>query len=258
LRVTEESYPIIAKSNLRLVVRLVLLFSLIFALSLTECWVPAIGSSLSSSRTDLHSSTGQVSIYDGAFFNSGDVVSSFSWFGPTFSGSKDLAPLLFQDDGGAFTAEAIGAAQVMTYTRSAQTVSLGLEAGSLTAGTNHTFGFVAGLADSTGALSGGSTGFSIDFSPTVDTITATASGAGTNDWVFTPTDPDMSVALSDTFGGDGTPLNSGTGSFKTNRTYSAHASTSPLAEPGMFSLIMGAGLILAGLFRYRYTRGCRS
>jgi hypothetical protein len=257
LRVTEESYQIIAESNLRLIVRLGFFFSLIFALSLTQCWATAIGSSLSSSRTDLDSSTGPVYIYDGAF-TSGDVASSFRWFGPTFSGSKGLAPLLFQDNGGVFTAEAIGAAQVVTYTGSSQTISFGLQAGSLTAGTNYSFGFVAGLADSTDALSGVSNGFSIGFSPTADTITPTASGAGTNDWVFTPTDPDISVALGDTFGADGTPPNSGTGSFSTARTYSAHASTKVLAEPGMFSLIMGAGLVLAGLFRYRYTRGRRS
>jgi hypothetical protein len=246
-----------AKSSLRVVVRLVLLFSLIFALSLTQGWATTIGSSLSSGRTDLDSSLGQVYIYDGAFFNSGDVVASFSWFGPTFSGSKDLTPLLFQDNGGVFTVEAIGAAQVVTYTGSAQTVSFGLQAGSLTAGTNYTFGFVTGLADSTGALSGGSTGGSIGYDPTVDAGTG-ASGTGTNDWVFTPTDPEISVGLGATFGGNGTTLNSGTGSFNTDRTYSAQASTSAVAEPGTFSLITGAGLVLAGLFRYRYSRGRRS
>jgi hypothetical protein len=47
------------------------------------------------------------------------------------------------------------------------------------------------------------------------------------------------------------------GGFNVDRTYSANADglLSGVAEPGTFSLITGAGLVLAGLFRYRYTRG---
>jgi hypothetical protein len=200
-----------------------------------------------------------VSIYDGAFFNPGDVVSTFSWFGPVFAGSRDLTPLLFQDNGGVFTVEAIGTAESVSGTGAAQTVSFGLQAGSLTAGTNFTFGFVTGLADSTGALSGGTSGGSISLDPTVDAPPGVSTGS-TNDWVFTPTIANINVAVGSTFGGNGTALNNPElGSFNTDRTYSAQASTSGsgVAEPGTFSLITGAGLVLAGLFRYRYTRGRR-
>jgi hypothetical protein len=52
-------------------------------------------------------------------------------------------------------------------------------------------------------------------------------------------------------------VDSEAGSLQTDRTYSAQAS-SGVAEPGTFSFIAGAGLVLAGLFRYRYTRGRQS
>lgn len=245
-----------SKSNLRVAVRLVLLFTLVFALSLTQGWATTIGSS-TTSRTNTDSSAGQVYIFDGAFFNNGDVVANFSWFGPVFSGSRELTPLLFQDNGGVFTVEAIGAAETVSGTGAVQTVGFGLQSGSLTAGTNFTFGFVTGLASSTGSLTGSSIG-SISFDPTVDGGTG-VSGTGTNDWVFTPSIADINVAVGSTFGGNGTALNNPEGgAFQTDRTYSAQAGTSGVAEPGTFSLITGAGLVFAGLFRYRYSRGRRS
>jgi hypothetical protein len=251
-----------SKSNLRVVVRLVLLFMLVFALSLTQGWATTIGSS-TTSRSNVDGATGQVYIYDGAFFNSGDNVStaSFNWFGPTFSGSRDLTPLLFLDNDGVFTVEAIGAAETVNGTGAVQSVLFGLQAGTATAtGTTYTFGFVTGLADSTGDLSGGTSSGVVTFDPTVDAPPG-ASGSGTNDWVFTPTDTGITVALGTTFGGNGTALNNPEiGSFNTDRTYSANVSTnaSGVAEPGTFSLITGAGLVLAGLFRYRYSRGRQS
>src|SRR5580698_3394470 len=151
---TEESYQTMSKSNLRVAVRLVLLFSLIFALSLTQAWADTIGSS-TATRNILDVSAGQVYIYAGGdFASSGETVSTFSWYGPVFSGSRNLTPLLFENNGdGSYTVEAIGTAISVSGTGSVQgPVSFGLQAGSLITGSNETFGFVTGLAGSTGIV----------------------------------------------------------------------------------------------------------
>jgi hypothetical protein len=245
--------------KLRVTVRLVLLFSLVFALSLTQGWATTIGSS-TTSRPFIDNSTGQVSIYDGAFFQNGDTITTFNWFGPVFSGSRNLTPLLFSDTGGVFTVGAIGATETVSGTGAIQSVSFGLQAGSLTAGTNWTFGFVSGLASSTGVLSGNTAG-----SISLDSPIAAppgVSGGSTNDWVFTPTLSGINVNIGTTFGANSTfgLNNPGLGGFSVDRTYSAtvDAAGTGVAEPGTFSLITGAGLVLAGLFRYRYSRGRRS
>ncbi len=245
-----------AKSHLRVAVRLVLLFSVVFVLSLSQGGATTIGSS-TTNRSFTDSASGQVYIYTGDFFQPGDVVTGFSWFGSVFSGTRDLTPLLFQDNGGVFTVVAIGNPETVSGGGGLQSFSFGLQAGTNVAGTNYTFGFVTGLADSTGTLTASSPG-SIKFNSTVDAGAGVSGGGSTNDWVFTPTDPGINVAVGTSFGGNGTfALNSGVGSFQTDRTYSAQAS-SGVAEPGTFSLITGAGLVLAGLFRYRYTRGRQS
>jgi len=242
-----------AKTHLRVAVRLVLLFLLVFALSLSQGWATTIGSS-TTNRAFTDTAAGQVYIFTGDSFTPGDVINGFTWFGSVFAGTRDLTPLLFQDNGGVFTVVAIGASEIVSGGGGVQSFSFGLQAGTNVAGTNYTFGFITGLVDSGGAVTGPTAG-SIKFNSTVDGGVG-ASGAGTNDWVFTPSSPG-NVDLGTTFGGNGTPLNSGVGSFNTDRTYSAQAS-SGVAEPGTFSLITGAGLVLAGLFRYRYTRGRRS
>jgi hypothetical protein len=241
-----------SKTHLRVAVRLVLLFSLVFALSLSQGGATTIGSS-TTNRSFTDTATGQVYIYSGnSFFTPGDVVNGFSWFGSVFSGTRELTPLLFQDNGGVFTVVAIGASEAVSGAGGVQSFSFGLQAGTNVAGTNYTFGFVTGAVDSAGDISGATAG-SIKFNSTVDAGVG-ASGAGTNDWVFTPSVTGFNVAVGSEFGGaNGTPLNSGVGSFQTDRTYSAQAS-SGVAEPGTFSLITGAGLVFAGLFRYRYTR----
>jgi hypothetical protein len=251
------------KTHLRVVVRLVLLFLLVFALSLSQGWATTIGST-TTNRSFTDTAQGQVYIYNGgsgSYFTPGDTVTGFSWFGSVFSGTRDLTPLLFQDVGGVYTVVAIGGQESVNGAGGVTSVSFGQQAGSLVIpGTgNYTFGFVTGLADSSGGLSDGTSAGSIKFDSTVDGG-AGVSG-GTNDWVFTPTITGLSVALGTEFGGsNGTTLNSGSGSFNTDRTYSAQASdsSSGVAEPGTFSLITGAGLVLAGLFRYRYTRGRQS
>jgi len=255
-----------SKSSLRIAVRLVLLFTLVFALSLTQGWATTIGSS-TTVRPTLDVSSGQVFIYDGGFLSTGDVANTFNWFGPVFSGSKDLTPLLFSDSGGLFTVVGIGSPESVAYTGSAQSFAFGLQAGTGTASSagTFTFGFVEGLASSTGAVSGTTTG-SIGHDGTVDAPPGLSAGS-TNDWVFTPSlnfGGSDYVALGTTFiipGSNGTAnftLNDPSlGTSNVDRTYSANlnASSSGVAEPGTFSLITGAGLVLAGLFRYRYSRG---
>jgi|ERR1035441_2005813 hypothetical protein len=254
-----------SKSNLRVAVRLVLLFTLIFALSLTQGWASTIGSQLTA-LADLDGSSEVVVIYNGgsaAYFNPGDTIGNFSWIGKLFSGSAELTPLLFQSNGsGTFTLEGIGTAIAVNGASDVGSASFGLVAGSPVVGTGYTFGFVDGTVNSGGtvATSQGSVTFA-----NASGALPTASGTGVNDWVFTPnTDSTFTLSVgTSTFGGSGNgtnPLNNAAlNGFNVDRTYSAQANSnaSGVAEPGTFSLITGAGLVLAGLFRYRYARGRR-
>ena len=249
-----------SKSNLRVAVRLVLLFTLIFALSLTQGWASTIGSVLTPLQADTDGSSLVVVIYNGgsaAEFNPGDTIGNFSWAGNLFTGSRELTPLLFQNDGGGmFTLEGIGTAIAVSGATNAGSVSFGLVS---TIGTAYTFGFVDGTVNSGGSVT--TSQGSVSFANTSGAL-ATASGTGNNDWVFTPnTDSTFTLSVGSTFGANGTiPLNNpALVGFNVDRTYTAQANSnaSGVAEPGTFSLITGAGLVLAGLFRYRYARGRR-
>lgn len=256
-----------SKSSLRVAVRLVLLFTLVFALSLTQGWATTIGSTSTVPRQFADLASGQVFIYDGGFLSTGDVANTFNWFGPTFSGTQDLTPLLFSDSNGTFTIVGVGLPEQVIYTGVSQSFGFDLQSGNGTAlsANTYTFGFVEGLATSSGVTA--STG-SVGHDNTVDAPTGLSAGS-TNDWVFTP-----SLSFTGNYAAVGTtfiiPGNSnGTADWTLNnpalsganvdRTYSANlnASSSGVAEPGTFSLITGAGLVLAGLFRYRYSRGRR-
>jgi hypothetical protein len=134
--------------------------------------------------------------------------------------------------------------------------------GTATSSGTFTFGFVTGLVSSTGVITGPSTG-SIGHDSPVDAPPGVSAGS-TNDWVFTPSLSGFNVNLGTTFiipGSNGTANftlnNPSLGGTNVDRTYSANLSpsSSGVAEPGTFSLITGAGLVLAGLFRYRYSRG---
>src|ERR1035438_7665652 len=106
-----------SKSSLRVAVRLVLLFTLVFALSLTQGWATTIGST-ATARPTLDGSSGQLYIYDGGFLANGDVANTgtVNWFGPLFSGLKDVTPLLFSDNGaGIFTVVGIGNTEMLSY-----------------------------------------------------------------------------------------------------------------------------------------------
>jgi hypothetical protein len=171
--------------------------------------------------------------------------------------------LLFTSNGsGTYTVAGIGTAVTVDGTGVQSSFSfLGLIAGSnVVSGNNWTFGFLEGGALSSGVITGLTAG-GIPFD--AEELTEGVGGAGTtNDWQFTPASDGTITTVAvgtTTFGVDGTfALNSGT-SPNGDRTYSANADgiISGVAEPGTFSLITGAGLVLAGLFRYRYLRGRR-
>jgi len=247
--------------NLRVVVRLVTLLSLVFALSLTG-WASSLNQgSSATSRADNDGFAGGVYIYNGGNLTNGETVTLFNWFDfGTFTGSSDLTPLLFTSNGsGTFTVAAIGNLETVDGT-GAQSQPFG--GSPLVTGTNWTFGFLEG-----GVTSGGvvdvTTGGGIPFNSPIDGGQGVGGTGTTNDWVFTPnTDGAVTtVAVGTTFGANGTFAlnNPGLGGFNVDRTYSANVNgiISGVAEPGTFSLITGAGLVLAGLFRYRYVRGRR-
>ncbi len=260
-----------SKLSLRVVVRFAVFFTLLLALSLSQGWAGTIQGSSTTARSFTDVATGQVFIYNGGFFVSGETVNTFNWFGPTFSGSRDLTPLLFSESNGVFTVVGIGTSQTITDpTAGVMSVAFGLEPGGTNlTGSNFTFGFVNGLTDSTGTLSSTSAG-TVEHNNTVDAGTGVGGLGTTNDWVFTPSESGINVALGTTFqipGSNGTTgssnfllNNPGLGGNNGDRTYSANADgvISGVAEPGTFSLITGAGLVLAGLFRYRHSRGRRN
>ena len=251
-------------SNLRAVVRLAVLFSLVFALSVSQGWAGGITDigSAAISRPSVDGAPGEVYIYDGGVFQNGETVGTFNWFGPTFSGSSTLTPLLLSESGGIFTIVGIGSVINETSGSGMSSTAFGLQNGSNVAGSNWTFGFLEGAATSTGSFVASTGG--VPFVSPNDDLAGTQ-GSGNDIWVFTPSTTDVTtVGLGTSFGAPGANAtyalnNSSLGSFNVDRTYSANADApSGVAEPGTFSLITGAGLVLAGLFRYRYTRGRKS
>jgi hypothetical protein len=257
-----------SRSRLRVAVRFFVLFSLLLALSLTQSWATPLTNQGSSATTlpNLDTAVGQVYIYNGGLFPSGETVNTFNWFGPVFAGFRDMTPLLFSVSGGIFTVVGIGTPDSVSGTGLAQSVAFGLLAGSNVTGGNWTFGFVNGLANTDGTFSATSAG-TVAQNFTVVGGTGVGLDSTTNDWVFTPSDAGINVKVGTTFGipGSGaanfTLNNPALGAFNTDRTYSANADgalSGVVAEPGTFSLITGAGLVLAGLFRYRYSRGRRT
>lgn len=247
--------------NLRVVARLAAIFSLVFALSLAQGWAISINEgSTATGRANQDTAAGQVYIYNGGVFPTGETVSFFNWFGPAFAGTIDLTPLLFSVSGGQFTVQAIGATESVTNGTFSSSNAFGLQVGTNVTGTGWTFGFIEALANSSGGISGATAG-GVQFNSPIDGGTGVGGGGTTNDWVFTPSsDTITTVALGTTFGSNGTFAlnNPALGGFNVDRTYSANAGPiSGVAEPGTFSLITGAGLVLAGLFRYRSFRGRR-
>ncbi len=244
----------------------VVLFSLVLALSLTVSWAGTLEGSTSVARTLTDTALGQVMIFNGDFFTSGVTVSTFSFFDSNGSGVRWVTPILFQENvTGQFTVVGIGTSDSFS-TNGLQTFAFGLQNGSANVtSTNFTFGFIEAQVNSAGTQTISSTG-GVDLSNPLDGGTdVTGDISSTNDWIFTPTPGSggVNVAVGQTFNIPGVaagvfPLNSSTkGGFNQDRTYSANLNSisAGVPEPGTLGLFTsGAGLLLAGLIRFRRRR----
>jgi hypothetical protein len=241
----------------------VVLFLALFALSLSVSWAGLTEGSPQINRNNLDVATGQVFIYDGGFFNNNEQVTTFSWLGDMFAGSRFMTPILFQEtSAGVFTVVGIGTGRTVTSNGGIQSFAFGLVSGTdTTAGSGmFFFGFVNALLNSNGTQSSASMG-TVDMNIPLSACCG-VDGSSSNDWIFTPTTTPPTVAVGTTFfqpgvgGASGNfMLNSGTGTQQ-DRTYSAQltGNATGVPEPGTFTLFTsGAGLLLAGLLRFRRT-----
>jgi hypothetical protein len=223
------------------------------------------GSSLTL-RTDLDAASGQVFIYAGGFFEIGEKLTTFSWLSGSFSGTRFMTPLLFEEASpGVFTVRGIGAGESVTSSGSPQSFNFNVQQGTDTTSSGlFVFGFINALVNSNGQQTASSTG-TVSFNIGIDPGNGAGGPGTTNDWVFTPTIANISVALGTTFGTPGHPatytLNGVPDepdedpSCLLDRTYSAtqNGVLTGVPEPGTFALFaIGAGLLLAGLLRKAY------
>jgi hypothetical protein len=241
----------------------VVLFSLVLALSLSVSWAGTLEGSTATARTFTDSALGQVMIFNGDFFNNGVTVTTFTLQDSNFGqGAKFVTPILFEEtSSGVFVVRGIGTTDTVTPGAVSQAFAFGLVNGIGTTSSGlFTFGFIEAAVNSSGTQTTSSTG-GVDLNNPFDGGTG-VSGVGTNDWVFTPTPGSgfTNVALGTTFNipGKGAgifPLNNSTlGGFNQDRTYSANlnSAASGVPEPGTLTLFTsGAGLLLAGLLRFR-------
>lgn len=247
----------------------VVLFSLVLALSLTVSWAGTLEGSTSVARTLTDTALGQVMIFNGDFFNNGVTVTTFNFFDTNGSGTRSVTPILFEElVTGIFTVRAIGTTDTFS-TNALQSFAFASQNGSATTTSGlFTFGFIEGAVNSAGVQSSSSTG-GVDLNNPCclgGDAGAGVSGAGNNDWVFLPTPGSgiATVGLGTTFfiPGGGRSGNfqlntSANGGFQSDRTYSANLNsiTAGIPEPGTLGLFTsGAGLLLAGLIRFRRRR----
>ena len=250
----------------RTITRLVL-FALILTLSLGVSWAGLTEGSTATSRAFTDTAVAQVFIYDGGVFNNSEQVTTFSFFESAFTGSRFMTPILFQETAtGQFTVVGIGASQTLVGTGAGFANSFVFDP--VTAGTDTTggsglffFGYINATVNASGSQLLSSAG-TVTFNSTVDAPPG-VDGSSTNDWVFTSQGAaGITVGLGTVFftpghdPGSGTrfALNTGTGSFQTDRTYSANLTgiAASIPEPGTLTLFAsGAGLLLAGLLKFR-------
>ncbi len=233
----------------------------VFIFSGHPSWAGFTEGSTATSRSSVDAAVGQVFIYNGGFFDLGssEQVTTFTWFGHQFSGSRFMTPILFHElPIGVITVVGIGTGRTVTSSTSPQNFAFGLTQGTDTTanGGLWEFGYVNGLVDSNGNQTSSSAG-------TVDVVSPKDPGAGidilsSNDWLFTsgPTTP--KIALGTTFftpGSSGTYALNDPSKGQANRTYSANLTgldaTATVPEPGTFTLFAAAGLLLAGVLRFR-------
>jgi hypothetical protein len=250
----------------RTIIRLVL-FALIVTLSLGVSWAGLTEGSTAVSRSFVDTAAGQVFIYDGGAFNNPEQVTTFSFFQSAFTGNRFMTPILFEETAaGQFVVRGIGASQTIVGTGVGTTNSFvfqPVQAGSDTTNSGlFFFGYINATVNAAGTQLLTSAG-TVTFNSTVDAGTG-VDGVSSNDWVFTSSSlAGITVGLGTVFfqpghdPGTGTrfALNSGSGAFQTDRTYSANLTgiaASGVPEPGTLTLFTsGAGLLLAGLLRFR-------
>ncbi|HYL72997.1 MAG TPA: PEP-CTERM sorting domain-containing protein [Bryobacteraceae bacterium] len=247
----------------------VVLFSLVLALSLTVSWAGTLEGSTSVARTFTDTNIGQVMIFNGDFFTNGVTVSTFSFFDSNGSGTRWVTPILFQENvTGQFTVVGIGTSDSFS-TNVLQVFPFALQNGTANVtSTNFTFGFIESQVTSAGNETANVSAGGVDFNNGVDPGTDVSADLGsTNDWLFTPSPGanGVNVQLGSTFNIPGVasglfPLNRSTqGGFNQDRTYSANLNSTivqqGVPEPGTLGLFTsGAGLLLAGLIRFRRRR----
>jgi hypothetical protein len=242
----------------------VVLFSLVLALTLTVGWAGTIEGSTDTARPLTDTALGQVMIYNGGFFDNGVTVSTFKFFDANGTGARFVTPILFEETStGSFVVRAIGATDSFS-TNGDQTFAFASQNGSpITTSGVFTFGFIEAAVTSNGDQSTSSTG-GVDLTNPFEGPSGVSAGT-TNDWVFTPTPGSggVNVHIGQSFNIPGVgagvfPLNASTrGGFDSDRTYSANLNTisAGVPEPGTLTLFTsGAGLMLAGLLRFRRRR----
>lgn len=243
----------------------VVLFSLVLALSLTVGWAGTLEGSTDVARSITDTAPMQVMIYNGGFFDNGVTVNTFKFFDANGSGTRFVTPILFEETAtGVFVVRAIGATDTFS-TNADQTFAFGLQAGSATTtSTLFTFGFIEAAVNSSGTVTTASTG-GVDLNNPADVGTGVGGLGTTNDWIFTPTPGSLDVTINSVFFRPGSGPSAGPHTFILNnstdgkafdqdRTYSANlnAAASGVPEPGTLTLFTsGAGLLLAGLLRFR-------
>jgi hypothetical protein len=244
-----------------------LLFSLVLAISLTVSWAGTTEGSTATARSFTDSALAQVMIFNGDFFTNGNTfnASTFMFFNGNGIAGRFVTPILFEETAnGVYTVRGFGASDTTTTGLNSFAYASVSGGTSATSG-NWTFGFIEASENANGTQATASTG-GVDLNTPPDGGTG-VSGVGTNDWLFTQTPGAGTIVLTvntTTFcdpsraTGCTYMLNTSTlGGFDRDRTYSAKldSSASGVPEPGTLTLFTsGAGLLLAGLLRFRRRR----
>lgn len=240
----------------------VLILSFCLSLLMPAAWASAIGGSSAISRLWTDGAAGQVEIYAGGFFPALTQITTFSIFGHSFTGTRDVTPVIFEvTSPGVYTVRGVGTGQAISASSVMQMFAFGLQYGSsTTTNANYTFGFLNGFVNGSGTQTASTAG-AVDFDTPVVTGSTGVGGAGTtNNWVFTPTISNINLALGTTFqmncGGAANCFalnNPSLGGFSDYRTYSGFV-TNDVPEPGSVTFAALGSAVILGMALYRKRR----